>query len=316
MNKILISFIVPIYNVEKFLFDCLYSLKIQEGNDLEFLLIIDGSKDRSDLISIDFMKVDRRFKVFFKENGGLSDARNFGLLRANGKYVFFLDSDDYIEKSFVSTVREKLLYPNIDILAIDAFKIDINNHISKISHTKGNINIYSGIEFLYLQLKTNKMLMAVWMRIYNKEFLVSNNFYFEKGLIHEDEEWTPRVILKAKKIIHLDYCGYFYISREGSITNKPNKINNYLSLIYISQKMEIFYKNYSNHKIITLLNDHNLNIYLNGVYPLYSISYKKNYYNRSFLLKNSYHIKTKIKSLLFYISPFIYNLINKLTKMF
>lgn len=94
-----ISIIVPIYNVEKYIFKCLESIVNQSFTDFEVILVDDGSTDNSSIICNKFVTEDSRFKYFYKNNGGLSDARNYGLNYAKGKYVVFIDSDDFIEKS-------------------------------------------------------------------------------------------------------------------------------------------------------------------------------------------------------------------------
>ena len=106
MNEPLISVIVPVYNVEKYLPQCLDSIKNQTYTNLEIILVDDGSTDSSESICEDYAKSDSRIKLYHKENGGLSDARNYGIERASGQYFTFIDSDDYITKDYVSYLLE------------------------------------------------------------------------------------------------------------------------------------------------------------------------------------------------------------------
>lgn len=312
INEIFISIIIPIYNVEKYLAKCLESLYIQNRNDAEFILVIDGSPDNSKKICVEYQNKDSRFKTYLKKNGGLSDARNYGLSKASGEYIFFLDSDDYVDENLLERLYIETQKNDLDILVTDAIKIYKDKDI-KIVHSNKKINeILTGQEFLKIQLREKKMLMAVWMNMYRKDFLLENTLFFEKGLLHEDEEWTPRVFLKAEKVKYINYYSYYYIVREGSITNRLNKTKNSEHLIKTAYHMKSIYDKLSDRKLARLLNDHNISIFLNAISMSYLIgNERKKIYKRSFVIQKVYHIKTRIKIFLFFISPRLYMIVQK-----
>lgn len=226
----LLSIVIPIYNVEKYLRECIESIVRQRRfSECEILLIDDGSKDDSGEICNHYSQKYTNIKAYHKENGGLSDARNYGLERSNGEYVLFLDSDDYLIDDALDNAWEVLAEKNIDVLLYDAVCVNeidtkIENDAYRFVHRglqKGKV--YTGEQAIEVQLLAGRMQTTVWLGIYRREYLVSNELWFKKGILHEDELWTPIVMLKASAVKYLPEGIYIYRIRSNSITQGVNR---------------------------------------------------------------------------------------------
>ena len=213
------SIIVPVYNVEKYLKKCLDSLLNQTYKDFEVIIVNDGSKDNSQKIVDKYIEKDERFKSFIKENGGLSDARNFGLKYVTGNYILFLDSDDYIDKELLEKVNNILSKDNnIDIVKYNLVSVDENENIilkENIISNEGYIKFKDIIKSQFIETAVNCF--------YSTKFWEKNNFKYEVGKIHEDFGLTPFILAKAKSIYYIPFYGYYYVQRTGSIMNGGSK---------------------------------------------------------------------------------------------
>lgn len=181
-------------------------------------MVNDGTKDNSQRIMDSFSKKDKRFKSFIKENGGLSDARNFGLKYAKGDYLIFIDSDDYIEKDYLEKVNQILIkYKNIDVVRVKCKKVDESGNLISLEKGIGNSRLIA-----LTDLFDAYPFETAWSYIYKLSFWKKNNFEYMKGKIHEDFGLTPEILIKAKKIYYLDYYAYNYVQRYGSIMSQNN----------------------------------------------------------------------------------------------
>lgn len=223
MSSILISIVVPVYKVEKYLERCVDSLIKQTYKNYEIILVDDGSPDNCPQMCDEYAKKYNRINVVHKENGGLSDARNAGVKEAKGEYILFVDSDDWIEESTCEMFAKFVEVRKVDIVAGNAKKIDGEKKTLMSRDEELNNKVVPGKEFLKHQLKSNKMYMAAWLNLYSREFLINNNLEFVKGRLHEDEEFTPRCFLKAQKVIGSNLVFYNYFIREDSITTKKSR---------------------------------------------------------------------------------------------
>lgn len=215
-----ISVIIPIYNVEDYLEECIDSVIEQSYKNLEIILINDGSKDNSGMICDAYALNDKRIKVIHKENGGLSDARNNGVKAATGDYIMFLDSDDYWDgKDVISNIVNNLNQTKADILVFgykkyfeeDNFFIDassIGDREKITGQSKKNA-------FSYL-MQQNLYISSACSKIIKRKLL--DNLYFEKGATSEDIEWSARLAIKAEKFDYYNENFYIYRQRSGSIT--------------------------------------------------------------------------------------------------
>lgn len=217
-----LSIIVPVYNVEKYLEECLDSILKIKNINYEVLVINDGSPDNSQKIIDEYCKKDSRIKSFIKENGGLSSARNYGIEKAQGEYIWFIDSDDLIIASeFEKFYKKAKELKDIDIIYgnynsfIDGNRNDIIKNSLIIKELDKSI---TGIEFLEILEKNLIRNCSVWKNLYKIEFIKKNNLYFEEGVIFEDYMYTILSLIKAKKIVFFDISFYLYREkRKGSI---------------------------------------------------------------------------------------------------
>ncbi len=260
----LISLVVPVYKVEQYIDRCINSILKQDYKNIEILLIDDGSPDNCPQICDDYALRDKRIKVIHKKNGGLSDARNFGIDKANGDYIIFVDSDDYIEYDTCTKFAQAVKDIEADIVVGNA-KILQNDNIRNMYHSyKATGAFVSGKEYLLQELKSKTMHMAAWLNMYNRNFLLKNNLQFKVGLLHEDEQFTPRAFLLAEKVISTDIVFYNYIIRDNSITTQKNKTRNAKSIVKICKELEPIYDQLENNELKYLLKEHLVNIYLNS----------------------------------------------------
>ena len=179
-------------------------------------------------------------------NQGLSAARNSGMREAKGDYLFFLDSDDYIDVNILEKIVNISSRLNLDMaLGQGLVEFDDNNKREIISELKCiNIKerlIYSGMDFLKEQLKHGTFQTVVWLYVYKKNFIKQNNFQFKEGFLHEDEAWTPMVILKAKTIMYINEVLYIYRKRKESITTKQKSSKNFIDLSIIRKELKDYY---------------------------------------------------------------------------
>ena len=315
----LISIVVPVYKVEEYLGKCVESLINQTHKKIEIILVDDGSPDNCPKICDDYGLRDKRIKVIHKKNGGLSDARNAGLKEAKGEYVLFVDSDDYIDldacQRFINIIDLNSCKP--DVVVGNARRIE-NDRIVEMAHkfdSKGAI--VTGEEYLKKELKSNSMYMAAWLNLYNREFLISNDLFFKYGLIHEDEQFTPRVFLKADRVIGTDITFYNYLIREGSITTQKNKIRNAEHLISTCKELEKIYEKIDNQELKLLLLDNLVNKYLN-VFQVAGLHNKKYSYliDNEFLNDKAHTARNKKRVMLWKFNKSLYYYANKLHKQF
>lgn len=227
MKRVYFSIIVPVYNVQDYLEECLQSVLSQEDTLYECILIDDGSTDQSGAICDEYAACYECVKVVHQKNKGLSGARNTGIRMAEGEYLIFLDSDDMLCKDALKNL-EQAVTENTDASIIVnrretydmqqktrrecAYQFDIQKLIQM-----SNWKIYKELQ------KLSDCWLGVWIFCLERKYLCDNELWFYDGILHEDEEWVPRVILNAEKIGFNNKCLYCNrINREGSITATPN----------------------------------------------------------------------------------------------
>lgn len=209
-----VSIIIPVYNVEKYIVKCINSIKEQSLGDFECLVVDDGSKDNSIKLVKDIVSNDNRFNIFTKENGGLSDARNYGLQYAKGEYVCFVDSDDYIDKDMLKLTYEKAKKYNSDIVCFDLYYVFGENlKISKGAEFKEVSSYKENKEIIFNNNSANN-------KLYKREFLSKKQFI--KGMWYEDMAVIPTWIAEANNMSYVDKPLYYYVQREGSISHSAN----------------------------------------------------------------------------------------------
>lgn len=222
MEEDLISVIVPVYNVEKYIKNCIDSIINQTYKNLEIILIDDGSKDNSGKICDEYTKLDNRIKAIHKKNGGLSDARNVGIDNATGKYITFIDSDDYVENDYVEYLYKLIKKYNVK-MSISSYKVICKNETKIIDMAKNNKD-----EKLKTQECLRKMLcekgftVSACTKMYEKSLF--SDIRFPLGKLCEDNGTTYKLILKCENIIYGNKSNYHYYKRNNSImTSKFTK---------------------------------------------------------------------------------------------
>ena len=234
----MLSIIIPIYNVEKYLTKCIESVINQTYKNLEIILVNDGSTDNSKDIINKYSLIDSRIKVINKKNGGLSDARNVGIEIAKGDYIAFLDSDDWIELNMYEKLYSYIKQENADIVQCsyqEVYNEEVNNQ-----KIKEEIKLISGKDSLYnLYGENHGKTVVVWNKIYKRELF--NDIRFPKGKYHEDEFTTYKLLYKANKIVDLNLPLVYYRQRDGSIMNSKFNIKRLDALEAFNERLA-FYK--------------------------------------------------------------------------
>jgi len=211
----LISVIVPVYNVARYLNKCMKSIVNQTYKNLEIILINDGSTDNSGEICDEWKERDRRIKVMHKENTGVADTRNVGVERSVGRYITFVDSDDYIDEDFIENLYTYLVENNTDIVTSGHYKetfLDSKKLYSKNSYVENPEEILRSL------LMRDDIYICVWATLFKRELF--EEVKFPKGKICEDFAVIYKLYDKAERIGHISKCGYHYIQRQDSIMHQ------------------------------------------------------------------------------------------------
>ena len=236
------SFIVPVYNTEKYLKKCLDSLVNQTYKDFEIIVVNDGSTDKSSNIISKYQKKYKNIIVIDKENEGLSMARNRGVQKSSGKYIIFVDSDDYVSNKLLEEVDKKI--DDNDILRFQIATED--EEYTKINeyHEEGFESMCGYDAFKYLS--SYHFVEPAWCYVIRKNYYIENKFSFKKGVYHEDFGLIPYVIYKARKVKSIDFIGYYYIQRNGSIMNNNDykkTVKKAFDMLEQYKTMRLFAKN-------------------------------------------------------------------------
>lgn len=236
MNQPLISIIVPCYNVEKYLSKCIESIIYQTYNNIEILLVDDGSPDNSGKICDDYAQTDNRIKVIHKKNGGLSDARNVAIDIANGEYILFIDSDDYVSVNHVESLFNMISSTDSDIAIQEIMPFYEGTSPKDMTNKVKQEIVYNSNEALINMFYQKKFDNCACSKLYKKNLF--NNIRYPKGLLYEDLATTYRILLHSKKIVFSDYKSYYYLLRNNSIEGCPFNFKKYESCINIIKQLE------------------------------------------------------------------------------
>lgn len=210
-DEILLSIIIPVYNVEKYLQKCLKSVFKNLPIKTEVIIINDGSPDNSEEIIKDFAAKYNEILYIKKENGGLSSVKNMGLKQAKGKYVIFLDSDDYVSSNMYDTMLKKIIDTDSDIVYCDVLMTYEDNTVK---YVKMQNDMYKD---QLMQILDNNLMAASWNKIVKRELY--NGLIFPEGLNNEDVAVSPQIFLRANNIEYIPSPFYKYVQRSGSIQN-------------------------------------------------------------------------------------------------
>ena len=240
MRMIKVSIVVPVYNVEKYIEKCLESLVNQTLEDIEIIVVNDGSTDNSQNIIDEYVsKYPYLVRGFIKENGGLSDARNYGIPYCTGEYIGFVDSDDYIDINMYEKMYIKAKAENSDIVVCDYYKV-YNRKMKLVKAKK-----YIDKKDMFIDT-----LAAAWNKIYRREMLMNSDVIFPKGLIYEDTEFFCKLIPYINIASYVSEPFVYYIQRSGSIANTQGEKNSQIfrilkNIVDYYKEKELFQEYYS-----------------------------------------------------------------------
>ncbi len=220
----LISVIVPAYNIEKYLERCVESILKQTYENLEIILVDDGSTDKTGAICEQLARQDNRIVVIHKENGGLSDARNAGIDVANGHYLSFVDGDDYIESNMYELLISEMDNPMVSLVSAGHVCVDMQGN-KKVANSTKKMYLDKKEAFLNLLCLNQNLYQNSWSKLFRRELF--QNIRYKKGIINEDIELLPRVLDICDHVVILDKPLYYYENRPGSITMSDYSVKRY-----------------------------------------------------------------------------------------
>ena len=232
-----ISIIIPVYNAEDYIHECLISIKDQSHPNIEVILIDDGSIDKSGEIIKQICLNDERFIYIRQLNQGPASARNTGLKLASGEYIFFVDNDDLIAPKAINKMCRIADKYKPDIVIGNTLCFDDENVFLYRPFHDSKIKICSGKDYFCESVKNNHFTVMLYNYMYRKSFIKDKNLTFDINLTHEDELWTPLALLSANKVIYMPIIHYYYRNNPGSITNNKNTDIVRKDVEYISKKL-------------------------------------------------------------------------------
>ena len=286
-NNVLVSIIVPVYNVEKYLKDCLYSVLTQSYINIEVILIDDGSTDNSGAICNEYELIDNRIKVIHQENKGLSCARNVGINMAKGEYIAFVDADDILNKNYILFLYKTCVDNEVKISMCK--RQEFVNSSDVVSNSKEDYSgsIHSSFELQnWLYNKNRSHVIYCWNKLFHRS--VFDNLRFPEGKVFENSYFTPRALDSADKVFCLDNVLYYYRQVPNGLSKSING-DKYLDLIWCLEETKKFYLKNNNDELYKTL----MKFILNKCIDLYFYCYRylKNdagYHNLIKIFKEKY----------------------------
>ena len=320
----LISVIVPVYNVEKYINKCVDSIINQTYKDLEIILVNDGSLDNGAKICDDYAVEDSRIKVIHKKNGGLSDARNVGIDVATGIYIMFVDSDDYIEINMVELMHSRILTDKSDMVLCNFKFVNENGE----SDVKKNMSSPIRNEILTKEQAQGKLCadnyyyyVVAWNKLYKKKLF--DEIRFPYGKIHEDEFIVHLIINKCETISYMDDFLYNYLQRSDSIMHENYSVKNLDAAEAFILRTKLYYSTgyykLASHSLlfsVYVMNDGYNKLDNTKKINCDKFSYLKENYNNIYklLILKKIGIKSKIILTIYYINPCLLNKFIKIVK--
>lgn len=277
-SMIKVSVIIPVYNVEEYIEECLVSVLNQTIKDIEIICVDDGSSDASVDI-IQKYATDKRIIVFQKENGGQASARNIGVTMASGEYIYFLDSDDYLVPNAMELLYEEAVKYNLDNVYFDAesffeseeLKKKHSNFIDYYIRNNDYSEVVTGLKLLQQMDENNEFRVSPCLQFLKKSFLDKYDLHFEEGFIHEDELYSLEIALCAKRTKHIREVLYLRRVRESSTmtgnTLYKHSLGYFQCILYLLKKIDSYEINATYRNII-----------MKRIYGLQSSGFRKTMY--------------------------------------
>lgn len=232
MGEPLISIVIPVYNVEKELDRCIVSVLKQTYTNLEIILVNDGSTDNSGIKCEDYKTKDSRIKVIHKNNGGLSEARNFGMDEANGELITFIDSDDYVTNDYVEYLYNMMSKNDADVSIVENKKVW--GELEELDKNLDEEIIFNSLDAVEDLLYQKHIENSAWAKLYKRKLF--EGIRYPCGMLYEDLGTTYKVLLRAEKIVWSNIQKYYYYQRENSIMYRKFTSKN-MDRIILSEKM-------------------------------------------------------------------------------
>ena len=237
MGMVKISVIIPIYNMENYLAECLDSVTSQSLKEIEIICINDGSTDNTQIILDKYQEKDNRIKVIFQNNAGLSVARNEGIKYSNGKYLIYLDADDKLQQKALEELyfaaenyKYDIVYFSAQIFTTEKGNHYIDNEMNRLdTYYSRNMNIQEpikGTDAFINMFQSDKYLVSACLQMIRKQYLLESNVTFYTGLLHEDNLYTFFTLIKANKVGCLDRAYYMRRIRSNSIMTSQSTHRN------------------------------------------------------------------------------------------
>lgn len=301
-----LSIVIPVYNVEKFLKRCLDSIIKQNEDNIEIILVDDGSTDSSAKICDDYSKKYNFIKIYHKKNGGASSARNYGIEYTIGEYIWFIDSDDKIEKQSLKNIINIIEKNDFDVIVCNSKKVFEDGTIKDECKYSIKTGAYTSEDFMKaLKKNPESVIFAPQYYIVKKEFLIKNKIYFYEGIIHEDELWIPQLLIFANSIYYSNLNIYYHYMWNGSVMHSTKIEKSGISCLTVANELFKIYDN-SNRQDLQFLRDKAANIFLQAIWKIPNFMKNKENIKRTLPIKNSLYFKTKIKAILYFLSPKFY----------
>ena len=316
----LISVIIPVYNVEDYLHYAIESLGKQTYKNFEIILVNDGSTDDSGKLCDEYSEKYSNVRVFHKENGGLSDARNFGVQKAKGEFITFLDPDDYLEAYSLELLASVQKQHNCDIVSTRVKATELYNVYSNHSLTEEdikNVIVMDRDVFLEEAFYDKVATVSACGKLYRKSIL---EIPFPKGRIYEDLYIISEHVEKANKIVHTPIQIYNYYKRQGSIVNSKFTSKQYDFFDAIAYNRQVIREKFNNvDKLVTAINAKEVIGSFKIIGSAYKTSISDVYNIRKIIKENSSDILRnkrirytfKMKYMLFILSPYMFNIIKR-----
>ena len=255
-NDIEISIIVPVYNVKEYIQSCIDSILSQTYGEFELILVDDGSNDGSEIVCEEISSRDSRITVIHQKNAGLSAARNTGIQHAKGKYITFIDSDDFVSQQYVQLLYDTILSTDSDICFCDYIKVSQSSNFEidgKDVSLFGNKYIFSNedtIKEVY-NSKYHGLEFVSWAKMYKVSLFRDNGILFPEGKLYEDAFTTYKLVYYSNSISYIDIPLYSYRMRDGSIMNSSFSLKK-LDMLQATKEEYLFFQEHSEYNLMRL----------------------------------------------------------------
>lgn len=305
------SFIVPAYNAENEIDRCIESIVNQKCADFELIIVNDGSTDSTSDKLKKYESTYNNITVINQENKGLSAARNEGLKYVNGDYIIFVDSDDYVNKNscdYINKIIEK--HGDIDIVIFDEYRITKSTSKRIIRSNINNDKVYTGLEYMKCSMREGLFNAQIPLNIYSRDFWISNRFKFREGILHEDMQLSLFLFLNANRVVHSDFCHYYRVIRDGSITqNEYNRIRRYNDIEIILCEWLQKSNELEDSELKEIIRGAACKYYINAIAfnNIYTPRFDK--IKKKYLIRHALNTKEKTKAIILSISPRFYILL-------